>query len=542
MAQLADGGRQKKGFWQRAGTDPSQGPRSRLSGLLRHHPPSRPQTATQPVQECDAVVPEEHRARHYVVKSVSTASHGLFSLLGHDFDSETDKIWQEYYKLDPFAAIQLDGLGPLPHGCSKAVVHCTSTYTGKEQAIPPLGPNGWSVTFKVADRLCDLTVLLLAKSGKVRLMTGVQVPSIDLLPTVVDLPLMMLPGEREGEAAAAGTLRVRLSVTYDRDVEKKNMWQHLVPVQELIYPEMDWDDVVLAIRSARARILLRAESSGLASRLEGWNRLLLFDNPWKSVAVFGAVMCLNGVIGHYRLWVPGLFALIVLSFLLGFLRRDFWMESVCKPSHVKSDRVKKPKQDLGRVLVSTAWLNWRVFDRFLALATWQHPRSSFLCLLFFLGCFLLTFVLPGWLMLNFLLTVYLSISGRLTVTVHCAHGFRSSDYISTDPYVVVMVGQQMNRTKSRLKEMHPLFEETMQFLVFSPNSHIQVCLWDWDRSSSDDFLGEGQFQTTGVIGCTTSKSNVWVDIRPRPATFADYKRFVSGRVRVSWKLEDITPT
>eukprot|EP00667_Euglena_gracilis_P006800 EG_transcript_6859 len=584
MAAAADAGRghRPRSVWHRRqpSTEPATGHRERLAHFLHPHQPHPvPRSSPEMTQECNLACSTSqldggNHVRHYIVKSAaSTASRGLFRLFGHDFDSETDKILKEYYELDPFATITVEGIGPLPTGYPKVVVHCTAVDTGRAQAAPEVGPKGWSVTFNMADRLCDITVHLLTKSGKVGLMTGVQVPSIDVAPVDLDLPLVTLPDERDKEAATVGVLKVRFSVAYNRDVEKKNLWEHLVPVQDIIYPEMDWDAVVLAVRSARARILLKAESSGLAPKLEAWNRLLLFDSPRRSALVFGTVMGVNGVLGHYHLWVPGLFALFVGSFLVGYLHQDFWTEKVCKPSHMKVERTKKTKQELGKVMVSTAWLNWRVFDRFLSLATWQHPRSSVLALGFFSGCFLLTFVLPGWVMLNFLLVVYLSISvfirypilrcftfashmdgvrlrsapsvhpyvGRLFVTIHCAHGFRASDHFSTDPYVAVMVGQQMDRTKSKLKDMHPLFEETMQFVVFSPNAHVQVLLWDWDRSSSDDFLGEGQFQTTGITGCTTSKSNVWVDIRLRPACFADYRRFVSGRVRVSWQLEDLTP-
>eukprot|EP00667_Euglena_gracilis_P007435 EG_transcript_7506 len=467
-------------------TEPSPSQRDKLSNFLHRHPNpvhlhrSNPEECSSPVSTSQS---EGHHVRHYFVKSsASTSSHGFFRFLGHDFDSETDKILKEYYELDPFATIKLDCIGPLPHGFPKVVVHCTATDTGRAQAVPTLGPMGWSVTFHMADRLSDLTIHFLTKSGKLGLMTGVQVPSVDLPPTDLDLPLVMLSDNSD-----AGALRVRLSAMYDRDVEKANLWKHSVPVQDIIYPEMDWDDVVLAVRSARARILLKAESSGLAPRLEAWNRLLLFDNPWKSTLVFGAVMAFNGVMGHYRLWVPGFFALFVASYVIGYRQRDFWTEKVCKPSHMKSERTKKTKQELGRLMVSTAWLNWRIIDRFLSLATWQHPRSSVLSLVFFTLCFLLAIVLPGWVMLNFILAVYLTLVvvfarypilrcftyashldgvrlrakpfvrpyvGRLVVTVHCAHGFRSSDYISTDPYVVVMVGEQMDRVQDGFHKTH----------------------------------------------------------------------------------------
>lgn len=60
--------------------------------------------------------------------------------------------------------------------------------------------------------------------------------------------------------------------------------------------------------------------------------------------------------------------------------------------------------------------------------------------------------------------------------------------------------------------------QTMQFVVFSPNTHVQVLLWDWDRSSSDDFLGEGQFQTTGAPPSPPSRAAaLCVAIHPVPA-------------------------
>eukprot|EP00667_Euglena_gracilis_P029114 EG_transcript_38048 len=93
-------------------TEPSPSQRDKLSNFLHRHPNpvhlhrSNPEECSSPVSTSQS---EGHHVRHYFVKSAaSTSSHGFFRFLGHDFDSETDKILKEYYELDPFATIKLD--------------------------------------------------------------------------------------------------------------------------------------------------------------------------------------------------------------------------------------------------------------------------------------------------------------------------------------------------------------------------------------------------------------------------------------------------
>ena len=68
--------------------------------------------------------------------------------------------------------------------------------------------------------------------------------------------------------------------------------------------------------------------------------------------------------------------------------------------------------------------------------------------------------------------------GILSMTVSRAHGLRPADYSNNDPYVQVRVGTQVKKTCSKSNTKAPVWNDEMEFVVFSPEVPVQIYLYD----------------------------------------------------------------
>eukprot|EP01127_Copromyxa_protea_P000265 TRINITY_DN10226_c0_g1_i1.p1 TRINITY_DN10226_c0_g1~~TRINITY_DN10226_c0_g1_i1.p1 ORF type:complete len:445 (-),score=117.01 TRINITY_DN10226_c0_g1_i1:48-1382(-) len=84
-------------------------------------------------------------------------------------------------------------------------------------------------------------------------------------------------------------------------------------------------------------------------------------------------------------------------------------------------------------------------------------------------------------------------SGILTVRVEKAVDLAAMDKNGkSDPYAVVTstFNKQRFKTKVCKKSLNPVWNETFDFYVSIPSGELHIKLWDKDRWSKDDFLGE----------------------------------------------------
>lgn len=82
-------------------------------------------------------------------------------------------------------------------------------------------------------------------------------------------------------------------------------------------------------------------------------------------------------------------------------------------------------------------------------------------------------------------------TGWLEVNVRAARGLLKMDrFGSSDPYVVVRVGAATQQTEVVKDCQEPSWEATLRFEDVDPNSTVIVRLYDWDRLSPDDPMGQ----------------------------------------------------
>eukprot|EP01119_Soliformovum_irregulare_P019013 TRINITY_DN593_c0_g1_i4.p1 TRINITY_DN593_c0_g1~~TRINITY_DN593_c0_g1_i4.p1 ORF type:complete len:657 (-),score=175.68 TRINITY_DN593_c0_g1_i4:386-2356(-) len=78
----------------------------------------------------------------------------------------------------------------------------------------------------------------------------------------------------------------------------------------------------------------------------------------------------------------------------------------------------------------------------------------------------------------------------LFVSVLAARNLASKDTNGlSDPYVKLTLGHKSKKTKIIKKELNPVFNEDFEFAL-DGDSELCVTVWDWDRLSSNDFMGE----------------------------------------------------
>jgi len=65
----------------------------------------------------------------------------------------------------------------------------------------------------------------------------------------------------------------------------------------------------------------------------------------------------------------------------------------------------------------------------------------------------------------------------------------------SDPYVIVKLGEESFKTKTIMKTLSPVWQETAVFTVSADIDELVpvkfICM-DWDKTSKDDYMGEFQ--------------------------------------------------
>ena len=76
------------------------------------------------------------------------------------------------------------------------------------------------------------------------------------------------------------------------------------------------------------------------------------------------------------------------------------------------------------------------------------------------------------------------------MTIVRATDIRVADLLSSDPYVRVECNGRTFRTRVKRQTLNPDYNETFEVDVSDPSEVLRISLWDWDRLSADDFLGD----------------------------------------------------
>ncbi|XP_055347063.1 synaptotagmin-C-like [Paramacrobiotus metropolitanus] len=99
----------------------------------------------------------------------------------------------------------------------------------------------------------------------------------------------------------------------------------------------------------------------------------------------------------------------------------------------------------------------------------------------------------------------------LTLQVLRARNLKAADKTGfSDPYCKILVvpgrAEYKYRTRHIQQNLNPEWKETFTFQGIDPNEihhkKIEITVWDWDRLSADDFLGEVIVDLTGIQNCS----------------------------------------
>ncbi|XAR67911.1 hypothetical protein NMG60_11002849 [Bertholletia excelsa] len=73
------------------------------------------------------------------------------------------------------------------------------------------------------------------------------------------------------------------------------------------------------------------------------------------------------------------------------------------------------------------------------------------------------------------------------------------DVRSSDPYVVVQMGQQKLKTRVMKKDVNPEWNEDLTLSVFDPNLPIKLTVYDHDTFTKDDKMGDAEFDVKEIL-------------------------------------------
>lgn len=78
----------------------------------------------------------------------------------------------------------------------------------------------------------------------------------------------------------------------------------------------------------------------------------------------------------------------------------------------------------------------------------------------------------------------------LKVTILQGRDLRAADFNNSDPFAVVYANRRQVKTKTIMKTLEPVWNEYFEIDVTDPYHVVKVVVYDWDKWSSNDFLGQ----------------------------------------------------
>ncbi|EIN06937.1 hypothetical protein PUNSTDRAFT_70671 [Punctularia strigosozonata HHB-11173 SS5] len=79
-----------------------------------------------------------------------------------------------------------------------------------------------------------------------------------------------------------------------------------------------------------------------------------------------------------------------------------------------------------------------------------------------------------------------------------------------DPFVVISFGKKVFRTRVIRHSLNPVWDEKLLFHVrrYETNFNVQLTVLDWDKLTSNDYVGEVQFNVSELLGDTPKKDEL----------------------------------
>jgi len=112
--------------------------------------------------------------------------------------------------------------------------------------------------------------------------------------------------------------------------------------------------------------------------------------------------------------------------------------------------------------------------------------------------------------------------GKLKVTVIEARQLRKKN---PDPYVVLFLDRQKEKTKTVKKSHEPKWESEFEFYVSKADDALEVTLFDWNWIFHDDFLGKMEIKIADLED--GEETEHWYKLQPKKK-----KEKVSGEIKL----------
>lgn len=98
--------------------------------------------------------------------------------------------------------------------------------------------------------------------------------------------------------------------------------------------------------------------------------------------------------------------------------------------------------------------------------------------------------------------------GRLEIRIHSASSLMVGDIVSSDPYVVMKIGLEKQKTTVKSKCLNPEWNESFAFFIYDLNQPLTVRVMDKDMMSADTPLGDYDFKLTELEALELKEYNV----------------------------------
>ncbi|XXG80023.1 hypothetical protein AAC387_Pa09g0977 [Persea americana] len=95
--------------------------------------------------------------------------------------------------------------------------------------------------------------------------------------------------------------------------------------------------------------------------------------------------------------------------------------------------------------------------------------------------------------------------GILKVTVVQGRGLVVRDFTSSDPYVVLKLGNQTAKTKVINSCLNPVWNEEFTFFVMEPPGVLNLEVFDKDRFKADDKMGRAHLNIQAIASAARMK-------------------------------------
>ncbi|XP_071700885.1 protein C2-DOMAIN ABA-RELATED 4-like [Rutidosis leptorrhynchoides] len=111
--------------------------------------------------------------------------------------------------------------------------------------------------------------------------------------------------------------------------------------------------------------------------------------------------------------------------------------------------------------------------------------------------------------------------GLLRIRIKRGINLAIRDFRSSDPYCVIILGEQRLKTHIIDRDLNPVWNEDLTLSIEDPDMPVQLMVFDHDTFSRDDEMGDAYFDIKAFL--ETQKMNLESDSVPNGTTLKRIK-------------------